>query len=117
MRKTLPLVFDDLGLQPVKNIDEPIRVFVIRLDAQTLSTSRPSTMQQTLPLPGRPSVAVLPFATTTPEDEYLGDGISDDVITALSKMRWLFVIARNSSFACKRSLVEWSEELAGATLD
>jgi adenylate cyclase len=106
VRKTLPLVFDDLGLQTVKNIDEPIRVFVIRLDAQNSSKPRPSTTQQTLRLPSRPSIAVLPFATTTPEDEYLGDGISDDVITALSKMRWLFVIARNSAFAFKGRPVE-----------
>src|SRR5215204_6507361 len=104
VRKALPLSFDDLGFQDVKNIDEPIRVYAIRLDvrpAAPISPNRLSGVRQRSAPTDRPSIAVLAFATTTVEDEYLGDGISDDVITALSKMRWLFVIGRNSSFAFK----------------
>jgi hypothetical protein len=58
---------------------------------------------QGLPLPDRPSIVVLPFANLSgdPEQEYFADGIVEDIITALSRMRWLFVIARNSSFAYK----------------
>jgi adenylate cyclase len=108
VRKVLPLNYDDLALQAVKNIDEPIRVYSIRLGARSASLPLSFIAQQSqvLPPPDRPSIAVLPFATTTAEDEYLGDGISDDVITALSKMRWLFVIARNSAFAYKGRAIE-----------
>jgi adenylate cyclase len=107
VRKILPLMFDDLGFQNIKNIDEPIRAYSIRLSTRSASTpSNANALTHPLPPPDRPSIAVLPFATTTVEDEYLGDGISDDVITALSKMRWLFVIARNSAFAFKGRAVE-----------
>src|SRR5262249_25426508 len=63
---------------------------------------------QALPLPDRPSIAVLPFANLSgdPEQEYFADGIVEDIITALSRMRWLFVIARNSSFAYKGRTIE-----------
>src|SRR5215211_6788612 len=107
VRKTLPLNFDDMGWQTVKNIDEPMRVYAVRLDGRAPGII-PTVLgaQQAPGSPDRPSIAVLPFATTTAEDEYLGDGISDDVITALSKMRWLFVIARNSAFAFKGRPVE-----------
>ncbi len=64
---------------------------------------------KSLPLPDKPSVAVLPFATASPDDEYLADGISDDLITALSRMRWLFVIARNSTFAYKGRAIQVTE--------
>ena len=102
VRRSLPLSFDDLGLQNVRNIDEPIRVYAIRWEVRPQSSvPHRLTGGQPSPPTDRPSIAVLPFATTTVEDEYLGDGISDDVITALSKMRWLFVIGRNSSFAFK----------------
>jgi TolB-like protein len=56
--------------------------------------------------PDRPSLAVLPFATANPDDEYLVEGICDDIITALYKMRWLFVIARNTTFAFKGRAVD-----------
>jgi adenylate cyclase len=110
VRKTLPLNFDDLGLKTVKNIDEPIRVYVIRLEARsTAPLSSSAASRRALPPPDRPSIAVLPFATTSAEDEYLGDGIADDVTTALAKMRWLFVIARNSAFAFKGRAVDVGE--------
>jgi adenylate cyclase len=99
------LSFEDLGLQAVKNIDEPIRAYAIRLQRRVVVPDALVAQQAPAP-PDRPSIAVLPFATTTAEDEYLGDGISDDVITALCKKRWLFVIARNSAFSFKGRPVE-----------
>ena len=71
-----------------------------------------------MPLPDRPAIAVLPFVNMSgdPEQEYFSDGISEDIITALSKLRWFFVIARNSSFIYKRNAVHMkqiAEELGG----
>jgi TolB-like protein len=65
-------------------------------------------IQQVPSLPDRPSIAVLPFANLNgaPEQEYFADGIVEDIITALSRMRWLFVIARNSSFTYKGRAVD-----------
>src|SRR5215204_2120073 len=98
VRRSLPLSFDDLGLQNVRNIDEPIRVYAIRWEVRPQSSvPHRLTGGQPSPPTDRPSIAVLPFATTTVEDEYLGAGISDDVITALSKMRWLFVLCLQRS--------------------
>jgi adenylate cyclase len=78
VRKTLPLNFDDLGFQNFKNIDEPIRVYALRAEARPLvPVSIPLTARPALPPPDRPSIAVLPFATATAEDEYLGDGIAE----------------------------------------
>src|SRR5215204_3016226 len=105
VRKALPLSFEDLGLQAVKNIDEPIRAYAIRLERRVVVPDALVAQQAPAP-PDRPSIAVVPFATTTAEDEYLGDGISDDVIKALCKKRWLFVIARNSAFSFKGRPVE-----------
>ena len=102
VRKLLPLSFDDLGLQVIKNIAEPVAVFAVRAAKQKALPQPP----QALPLPDKPSVVVLPFTTGNPEDEYLADGITEDITTALSKMRWLFVIARNSSFAYKGRAIE-----------
>jgi len=100
VRKALPLSFEDLGLQAVKNIDEPIRAYAIRLERRVVVPDALVAQQAPAP-PDRPSIAVLPFATTTAEDEYLGDGISDDVITALCKK-----LARNSAFSFKGRPVE-----------
>ena len=79
----LPLAFDDLGEQQVKNIVQPIRVY--RVQAETLA-ARPVAA---LPLPDKPSIAVLPFQNISgyTEQEYFSDGISEDIITALSKVR------------------------------
>jgi adenylate cyclase len=104
VRKILPLGFDDLGQHVVKNVAEPVHVFGLR---KAKLGSIPQI--KSLPLPDKPSVAVLPFATASPDDEYLADGISDDLITALSKMRWLFVIARNSTFAYKGRAIQVTE--------
>jgi adenylate cyclase len=88
--------FDDLGLQELKNIAEPVHVYGIG-HAPTPITSAP------LPLPDKPSIAVLPFQNMSgdAEQEYFADGISEDIITALSRFHWFFVIARNSSFSYK----------------
>jgi adenylate cyclase len=92
----LDLTFDDAGEQSLKNIDRPVRVYAIHLAPS--SSTRPA-----LALPERPSIAVLPFQNMSgdPEQEYFADGMVEEVITALSRIKWLFVIARNSSFAYK----------------
>jgi adenylate cyclase len=100
----LPLTFDDLGEQQVKNIPEAIRVYRIRAEA---SATQP-VMAPSLPLPDKPSIAVLPFANMSgdPEQEYFADGMVEEIITALSQIRWLFVIARNSTFTYKGRAVD-----------
>jgi adenylate cyclase len=94
-----------LGEQQVKNIARPVRVFAIRLDTQTTKAQSPPAF---LPLPDKPSIAVLPFTniSSDPEQEFLADGIAEDVITALSRYPSLFVIARNSCFTYKGRAVE-----------
>src|SRR5689334_22732275 len=98
VRDRLPFVFEDLGEQQVKNIVRPVRVYRIRDAASKTESAQPA-----LPLPDKPSIAVLPFANMSgdPEQEYFADGMVEEIITALSRIRWLFVIARNSSFTYK----------------
>jgi len=105
VRDRLPFVFEDLGEQQVKNIARPVRVYRVR-DAAAKSTSTPAP--PALPLPDKPSIAVLPFANMSgdPEQEYFADGMVEEIITALSRIRWLFVIARNSSFTYKGQFVD-----------
>jgi TolB-like protein/class 3 adenylate cyclase len=100
VRKALPLTYTDLGEQHVKNIDEPVRAYSVGLAVAT--APRPSESKP-LPLPDKPSIAVLPFTNMSgdPEQEYFADGVVEEIITALSRFRWLFVIARGSSFAYK----------------
>jgi TolB-like protein len=100
----LALAFDDLGEQQVKNIPEAIRAY--RVCAETLA-ARPVTAPS-LPLPDKPSIAVLPFQNMSgdAEQEYFVDGMVEEIITALSRIRWLFVIARNSSFTYKGQAVD-----------
>jgi adenylate cyclase len=100
VRDRLPFVFEDLGEQQVKNIARPVRVYRVR-DAAAKSPS--AAAQPALPLPDKPSIAVLPFANMSgdPDQEYFADGMVEEIITALSRIRWLFVIARNSSFTYK----------------
>ena len=96
----LDLTFADMGDQALKNITRPVRAYRVATGAAASST-RPSL--PALPLPDKPSIAVLPFANMSgdPEQEYFTDGMVEEIITALSRIRWLFVIARNSSFAYK----------------
>jgi adenylate cyclase len=101
----LNAVFEDAGEQTVKNVLRPIRVWHWQTN-QTLRS--PSEISQPPPLPDKPSIAVLPFGNLSgdPEQEFFADGIAEDVITALSRFRSLFVIARNSSFTYKGSAVD-----------
>jgi adenylate cyclase len=93
------MTFADLGAQHVKNIQEPIRAY------QSVSETKnaPRIADTELPLPDKPSIAVLPFQNMSgdAEQEYFADGVVEDIITALSRFKSLFVIARNSSFAYK----------------
>jgi TolB-like protein/class 3 adenylate cyclase len=105
VRDRLPFAFEDLGEQQVKNITRPVRVYRVR-DA-CIGTKAPLA-QPALPLPDKPSIAVLPFANMSgdPEQEYFADGMVEEIITALSRIRWLFVIARNSTFIYKGQAVD-----------
>jgi adenylate cyclase len=103
VKKVLPLSFTDLGPQQVKNIEEPIRAYVARRLVDTPSAAAFTNASKSLPLPDKPSIAVLPFQNMSgdPEQEYFADGIAEDVLTTLSKIQELLVIARNSSFVFK----------------
>jgi adenylate cyclase len=107
VRKVLPIGFADLGALQVRNIQEPIRVY------QAVSgASEPAPSTENLPpLPDKPSIAVLPFQNMSgdPEQEYFADGMVEEITTALSRFKWLFVIARNSSFAFKGKAVDIKE--------
>src|SRR4029077_20492425 len=94
------LPYEDLGDKRLKNIAEPVRVYRIRLDRAPRRT--------VLALPDKPSLAVLPFQNMSgdPEQEYLSDGLTEDLITDLSKLSGLFVIARNSVFTYKGKAVK-----------
>jgi adenylate cyclase len=99
VRDRLPLVFEDLGEQQLKNIVRPLRVYRVRdAPAPAAEGTAPA-----LPLPDKPSIAVLPFANLSgdPEQEYFVDGMVEEITTAIARLPWLFVIARNSSFAYK----------------
>src|SRR5262249_19923887 len=97
IRGKVQLGYEDIGEQQLKNIAHPVRVYRVR--TATLSP-RPATI---LPLPEKPSIAVLPFRNLSgdTEQEYFADGMVEEIITALSCIRWLFVIARNSTFTYK----------------
>jgi adenylate cyclase len=110
VRDKLSFGFEDMGEQMVKNIARPIGVHRVSLTESVPPTNlkfaaeartEPSTVS-------RPSIAVLPFVNMSgdPEQEYFADGITEDIITGLSKLRWLFVIARNSSFSYKGKAVD-----------
>ncbi len=107
VRKILPYAFADLGAQRVKNIDEPVRVFSVVAERTTVFAASENASVP-LPLPDKPSIAVLPFQNMSgdPEQEYFADGMVEDIITALSRFTSLFVIARNSSFTYKGKAVD-----------
>jgi TolB-like protein/Flp pilus assembly protein TadD len=110
VRDKLSFGFDDMGEQSVKNIARPIGVHRVSLaEASPLATTQLAAASKSDPAKSsRPSIAVLPFVNMSgdPEQEYFADGISEDIITGLSKLRWFFVIARNSSFAYKGKTVD-----------
>jgi adenylate cyclase len=102
VRGKLDAAFDDGGEQTLKNIAQPVRVHWVRVDKKS-GNAGPA-----LALPSKPSIAVLAFQNMSgdPEQEYFADGIAEDIITALSRSRWLFVVARNSSFTYKGKSVD-----------
>jgi TolB-like protein/class 3 adenylate cyclase len=114
VRGKIPAAFEDMGERTVKNLSEPLWVYRIAsepVSATALSTAAStalSTGDKPLPLPDKPSIAVLPFTNMSgdPEQDYFADGMVEEIITALSHMRWLFVIARNSSFTYKGRAVD-----------
>ena len=110
VRDKLSFGFEDLGEQTIKNIAHPIGVHRVSLaEVASLAAAQSAAASKSEPASSnRPSIAVLPFTNMSgdPEQEYFADGISEDIITGLSKLRWFFVIARNSSFAYKGKAVD-----------
>jgi len=113
VRKVLPITFADLGAQHVKNIQEPIRAYQVGAPGKTreAAPARVAEAESPPPLPDKPSIAVLPFENMSddPKQEYFADGMVEEIITALSRFKWLFVIARNSSFTFKGKAVDVKE--------
>ncbi|PYV46952.1 MAG: adenylate/guanylate cyclase domain-containing protein, partial [Acidobacteria bacterium] len=111
IRSKTSFAFDDMGERHLKNIDRPIRVYSARAGEPkvgALANQLPSEIPKPLPLPDKPSIAVLPFQNMSgdPEQEYFADGMVEDIITALSRFKSLFVIARNSSFTYKGKAID-----------
>ncbi|HZE52165.1 MAG TPA: adenylate/guanylate cyclase domain-containing protein [Bradyrhizobium sp.] len=110
VRGKTTFAFDDLGERSLKNIDRPVRIYSVRSAVVSLATGAgpPTEPKKPLLLPDRPSIAVLPFSNMSgdPEQEYFADGMVEDIITALSHFKSLFVIARNSSFTYKGRAVD-----------
>jgi TolB-like protein/class 3 adenylate cyclase len=99
----LPLGFTDLGEHSVKNIARPVHVYRIETHSQPKTATLGDPEHALLALPDRPSIAVLPFTNMSgdAEQDYFADGMVEDIVTGLARIKWLFVIARNSSFAYK----------------
>jgi adenylate cyclase len=104
----LEVGFEDRGEQQLKNIAKPVRAFAVRAGAPSPLIDRLSAAPQ---LPDKPSIAVLPFENMSgdPEQEYFADGMVEEITTALSRFKWLFVIARNSSFTFKGKAIDIKE--------
>jgi adenylate cyclase len=104
----LDVGFEDKGQQQLKNISRPVRAYAICAAANRALTERLTAVP---PLPDKPSIAVLPFENMSgdPEQEYFADGMVEEITTALSRFKWLFVIARNSSFTFKGRAVDIKE--------
>jgi len=113
VRKVLPVSFADLGALQVKNIEEPIRAYQLGAPSETREAApvHVADTESPPPLPDKTSIAVLPFQNMSgdPEQEYFADGMVEEIITALSRFKWLFVIARNSSFTFKGKAVDIKE--------
>jgi len=105
VRGKVEVEFADLGEQSLKNIARPLRFYSV---GSAPAARQPISPPAALPLPDKPSIAVLPFANMSgdPEQEYFADGMVEEIITALSRIRWLFVIARNSTFTYKGQVVD-----------
>jgi TolB-like protein/class 3 adenylate cyclase/tetratricopeptide (TPR) repeat protein len=110
VRKLLPFKFADLGAQQVKNIEEPVRVYAVSAATAQITSASTKAFDERgpIPLPDKPSIAVLPFQNMSgdPEQDYFADGMVEDITTALSRFTTLFVIARNSTFTYKGRAVD-----------
>jgi TolB-like protein/class 3 adenylate cyclase len=111
IRGKVDIICEDTGSQSLKNIAEPIRVWRVRIvpiSSPAMVTHLSSETVQPLPLPDKPSIAVLPFQNISgdPEQEYFADGMVEDIITGLSRSKSLFVIARHSTFTYKGKAVD-----------
>ena len=108
IRGKVDVTFEDLGSQSLKNIAEPMRVWRVPYGRAVPAVPTCLRVDDALALPNKPSIAVLPFTnlSSDPEQEYFADGMVDDIITALSHFKALFVIARNSSFTYKGRAVD-----------
>jgi adenylate cyclase len=110
VRGKVEVEFADLGEQRLKNIDRPVRLYAVRSASfSTEATAKAlAEVDKPLPLPDKPSIAVLPFQNLSgdPEQDYFADGMVEEIITALSRFKLLFVIARNSSFTFKGRAVD-----------
>ncbi len=118
VRDKVPYPFEDRGEHQVKNIARPVRAYYLSVPLQAGSAP---PVRSTYPLPDKPSIAVLPFTNLSgdPDQEYFADGLTEEIITALSYWRWFPVIARNSTFAYKgqpKSAIEIGQELGAAYL-
>ena len=107
VRDRLPFAFEDMGERHVKNIARPVQVYRVREDPDG-TAQEPALVSQ--PLPDKPSLAVLPFQNMTGdiEQDYFVDGVVEEITTAVARLPWLFVIARNSSFTYKGRAVDGS---------
>jgi adenylate cyclase len=104
VRDKLNISLEDMGEVEVKNIPRAVRIFRVRVDgARPSAASDPAPAAQAAALPDKPSIAVLPFDNMSgdPEQEFFADGLTEDILTALSRFRGLFVISRNSAFVYK----------------
>lgn len=109
VRGKTELAFDDLGDRTLKNIERPVRLYAVRSTGAKPPASPARTADaKPLPLPDKPSIAVLPFQNMSgdPEQEYFADGMVEDIITELSRFKGLLVIARNSTFTYKGKAVD-----------
>ena len=112
VRGKVESTLEDMGAQTLKNIAEPMRAWRVRIGpSSSPATKTPTETAQPLALPDKPSIAVLPFQNMSgdPEQEYFADGMVEEIITALSRFKSLFVIARNSSFTFKGRAVDIKE--------
>ena len=103
VRDRMELSFEDLGERAIKNIDRPVRCYRVRSELDGITNASVHRSDTPSPLPDRPSIAVLPFTNLSgdPDQEYFADGMTEDIISGLSRFRSLFVISRNSTFAYK----------------
>ena len=123
VKARLDLAVTDLGPTQLKNIAEPIRVYSLQVgvpaEAKPVAPVQPAAPEKPtahLALPDKPSIAVLPFQNMSddPSQDYFVDGMVEDIITGLSRIKWLFVIARNSSFVNNGTGVDGGERAANA---